>query len=114
MLRRNVVLIFQGPTTSTFDSEEAKSRKALTRERCEKLKALGPDGVLSWASTFAPHLWEPGSMGNELFNQLLQIAEPNQGYMCSAGVYDMLRALRTEELLQESREYQHFLKGSSH
>ncbi len=88
--------------------------KALTRERCEKIRALGPDGVLSWASTFAPHLWEPGLMGNEHFNQLLQYEEPIQGYMCSAGVYDMLLALRTDEMLQESHEYQHFLKGSPH
>jgi len=67
--------------------------KALTRERCEKIRALGPDEVLSWASTF---VWKPGLMGNELFNQLLQNEEPIQGYMCSAGVYDMLLALRTD------------------
>lgn len=112
--RKNVVLIFHCPVTSAFDSEEAKSKKALIRERCRKIKALGPDGVLSWASTFAPQLWEPGSMANELFNQFLQNMEPSKGYICSAGVYDMLRALRTEELLQDSEEYQHFLKGSSY
>jgi len=109
---RNVVLIFHGPVTSTLDSEEAKSRKAFTRERCEKISALGPDGVLSWALTLAPHLWDPGVMGREVFDYLLKEADTKEGRVWSARVCGMLLAVGAGQLKQKSHEYQEFLKGS--
>ncbi len=111
--RRNIVLIFQGPRTSTFDSDEIKSRKASTRKRCEQIRALSPDGVISWASTFAPNLWGQGSMGKEVFDHLLKNAELEEVQTWPAGVYEMLGGLATEEPLQESHEYHQFLKGPS-
>ena len=111
--RRNIVLIFQGPRISTFDSDEGRSRKASTRKRCEQIRALSPDHVIIWASTFAPNVWGQGSMGKEVFDHLLKNFEPESVQAWPAGVSDMLRGLATEEPLQGSHEYREFLKGPS-
>lgn len=43
---RNVQLIFDSPKKSRLDSVPVKARKRITRERCERLRDLGLDGII--------------------------------------------------------------------
>jgi len=63
VFRRNIVTIFEGPKPSTFDSEDAKFRKESTCKRCEVIRRLNPDGVVSWAIAYAPTKLQPFSNG---------------------------------------------------
>lgn len=47
IFRRNIVTVFLGPKDSAFDSEDVKFRKDSTRKRCEQIRGLSPDGVIS-------------------------------------------------------------------
>ena len=49
-------MIFLGPKNSTFDSEDVKFRKESTRRRCEIIRGLSLDGIISWAIAYAPTL----------------------------------------------------------
>ena len=54
VFRRNVTTIFLGPKDSTFDSEDTKFRKEATRRRCQIIRSLDSDGLISWAIAYAP------------------------------------------------------------
>ena len=56
VFRRNILMIYLGPKNSTFDSEDVKFRKESTRRRCEIIRGLSPDGIISWAIAYAPTL----------------------------------------------------------
>jgi len=104
--RRNIVLIFEGPKDSSFDSTEIKSRKASTRKRCEVIRHLPPDGVLSWANAFPPTLWASGSMTNNIFECLIDDILPDGNVTWPDVIWDTLQKLQTEETsLHSSAQY---------
>jgi hypothetical protein len=112
--RRNIVTIFEGPRDSQFDSEDTKFRKMSTRERCKSIRALTPDGVLSWAIAFPPTIWAGGSMASDVFTCLLGSIEPELVQPWPPLIRDTLHTLmEDEEALKSSAEYQDFLKGRS-
>jgi len=114
VFRRNIVTIFEGPKDSKFDSEDVKFRKESTRKRCELIRGLSPDGVISWAIAFAPTVWAGGSMASDVFTCLLDDIEPELVQTWPPTVRDTLHMLREdEESLQKSPEYGEFLKGWS-
>src|SRR5580700_5261958 len=76
VFRRNIVTIFEGPKDSQFDSDDTKVRKESTRKRCEMLRDLSPDGVISWAIAYAPTLWAGGAIASDIFNCLIDEIEP--------------------------------------
>lgn len=112
IFRRNIITIFEGPKDSRFDSEDLKIRKESTRKRCELIRGLSPDGVISWAVTFAPTLWAGGSMASDVFTCLLDDIEPELVQTWPPIVRETLHLLREdEESLKRSPEYGEFLKG---
>jgi hypothetical protein len=44
--KRNISLIFKGPSESSLDSGSNKRRKILTKKRCERLSSLNPNTML--------------------------------------------------------------------
>lgn len=114
VFRRNIITIFEGPKDSIFDSEDLKLRKASTRKRCELIRGLSPDGVISWAIAFAPSLWAGGTMSSDVFTCLLDDIDPELVQTWPQTIRDTLHALRKdEESLQKSLEYDNLLEGTS-
>lgn len=112
IFRRNIVLIFEGPKDSSFDSTEIKSRKASTRKRCGTIRGLSADGVISWAIAYAPTLWAGGSMGLDVFDCLIDDIEPETVHTWPPMIQETLHQLKAdEESLQKSPEYGEFLKS---
>ena len=112
VFRRNIITIFEGPKDSKFDSEDVKLRKAATRQRCEQIRRLSSDGVVSWAISFAPTVWAGGSVGSDIFICLLDGIEPELPLSWPSVVQETLKMLlEDEEALQRCPEYQAFLEG---
>ena len=112
VFRRNIVMIFLGPKDSTFDSEDTKFKKESTRRRCEAIRGLSPDGVISWAIAYAPTLWAGGSMPSDVFDCLVHDIEPELIQTWPAVIQDTLHKLKKdEESLYRSPEYSEFLAG---
>ena len=57
VFKRNLIAVFEGPKDSRVDSDDVKFRKESTRKRCELIRGLSPDAVISWVLAFAPTLW---------------------------------------------------------
>lgn len=112
VFRRNIVTVFDGPKDSKFDTDDAKIRKATTRQRCAQIRLLSPDGIISWAIAFAPSLWAGGSMATDIFKCLLDDVEPDRRLSWPLVVRKTLHTLlEDEEALQNSIEYRSLLKG---
>lgn len=112
VFRRNMITIFEGPKDSKFDSEDVKQRKIATRQRCELIKSLSPDGVVSWSIAFAPSLWAVGSMSSDVFDCLLQDIEPDLAQTWPPVILNTLKMLLEDEAsLQECSGYKDFLNG---
>lgn len=112
VFRRNIITIFEGPKESMFDSEDTKIRKDTTRQRCEQIRALSPDGLISWAIAFAPSVWAGGSMATDIFTCLLDDIEPQQQPSWPRVIDETLQMLLKDEVaLQKSQEYKDFLEG---
>lgn len=112
VFRRNITAIFEGPKDSSFDSTEIKTRKATTRQRCEDIRQLSYDGVISWAIAFPPTLWAGGSMATDIFTCLLDDIEPDIALNWPSVIQDTLYKLRADEMaLQTSVDFNRLLKG---
>lgn len=109
--RRNIILFFQGPSDSNFDRRQTKARKSVTRDRCERIRGLDPDGIVTLAASFPPVTWAGGAMSNEHFDLLINHVAPDGIQVWSPEILRMLRALATQEGLRQSKEFEEFLKG---
>lgn len=111
LFRKNMVLIFQGPKASALDSGWTKSKNNQNRRRCELIRQLNPDGLLSWATAMAPSIWTAGCMQNDIFDYLIEEIEPENAQLWPLKIADILHVFGTEESLAHSQEYQTFLEG---
>jgi hypothetical protein len=112
IFRRNIITIFGGPKDSKFDSDDMKTRKKSTRERCEFIRGLSADGVISWAIAYPPTLWAAGSMASDVFTCLLDDIEPELVQTWPPTVRETLHLLKADEgSLKSSPVYDEFLQG---
>jgi len=111
VFRRNIVMIFAGPRDSEFDSDDVRSRKAVTRLRCERIQKLSPDGVVAWAASYIPTSWAGGCMGKEIFECLIDDIEPESAQNWPPVIQETVQKLRTDEAIQNSLEYGEFING---
>jgi hypothetical protein len=72
----------------------------LTQERCERIRDLGPDGVVSWASTFAPSVWTANLMSKDTFDYLVEFIDPEDAQTWPTEIERVLRTLGDEEPLK--------------
>merc|ERR1711939_487962 len=107
---RNMKLFFGGPQDSAIDSDTIKARKRLTRERCDRICKLNPDGLISWAVAFAPSLWTANLMSSKTFDCVEEQIEPQDPVVWPSEIYDVLSALGDEDPLRGSHKYQEFRK----
>lgn len=109
--RKSVSLIFEGPKDSAIDTGSVKYRNKQTRQRCELIRGLNCDGVISWAAGLAPSVWTGGNMHNHIFNHVIEGIEPEARCSWPTKVQDVLRIFGNEEPLSRCEEYQKFLSG---
>jgi hypothetical protein len=110
--RRNIAMIFTGPKDSEFDSNDVKSRKAVTRQRCERIRKLNPDGLVAWAASYTPTSWAGGSLGKDIFDCLIDEIEPDSALNWPTVIQETVQKLQREDkTLQSSIEFGEFIRG---
>jgi hypothetical protein len=111
--RKSMTLIFSGPMDSPLDSVWDTSRNKQTRKRCEAIRELSPDGLVSWAAALAPSVWTASSMQNLVFDYLLGIIEPDDVQRWPPKMMEILHVfgVETGTPLSRSQEYRTFLEG---
>ena len=108
---KSIILFFKGQSDSIVDSTTIKRRKQVTRDRCERICTLSPDGLISWAVAFKPTTWEANLMSNDIFDYVLDHIESNDPRVWPPDIYKILSGLGAEEPLKDSHRYHAFLKG---
>jgi hypothetical protein len=108
---RNITYFFDGQKDSIVDSDATKARKQLVRERCERICALRPDGLISWAVAFMPTIWTANMMSKDTFSYVFDHIEPDNFEVWPPEVYHILSGLGDEEPLHKSPKYHAFLRG---
>lgn len=108
---KNITLFFEGQRDSVVDSNATKARKQVTRERCERICSLSPDGVISWAVAFMATMWTANLMSKDTFDYVYEHIEPDDCQAWPPQIYHILSGLGAEEPLRGCRKYHEFLKG---
>jgi hypothetical protein len=108
---RNITYFFDGQRDSVVDSDVIKTRKQLTRERCERICTLSPDGLISWAVAFMPTIWTANLMSKDTFDYVFEHIEPEDYHVWPPDIYYILGGLGAEEPLRGSHKYHKFLEG---
>jgi hypothetical protein len=109
--RKSIALIFEGPKDSALDPGWIKSKNKQTRMRCEAIRELNPDGVISWAAGLAPSVWTASCMQNHIFDYLIEEMEPEEAQVWPPKIGEILHVFRVEESFAQSQEYHKFLTG---
>lgn len=109
-LKKSLALIFLGPNDSGLDSEQVRSRKRLTRSRCQTIRQQPCNLVLLWATAFHPSVWTAdGGMATATFDYLLKALSHEAQFRISRDIYNYLTTLRGEEPLHKCDEYSKFV-----
>lgn len=110
IMKRNLILVFDGPSHSALDSSQVRSRKKALEERCAMLSAMPPLSVVRWAQHFQPSVWAPGTMSQDTFEYLVHELRSNES-MPSADVGRFLSTLGAEEPLKKNQRYLEMIRG---
>jgi hypothetical protein len=112
IFRRNISTIFKGLTDTVFNFKQTKGRKESTRERCETIQSLSPDGLLSWSVVYPPSQWAAGDMAADVFKCLIDNIEPDGVVVWPSAIIKTLELLRSHDAdLQAFSKYEEFLKS---
>lgn len=111
ILKRNLILIFEGPKFSVLDSNQIKARKRVLRDRCSTLRGLYPHAIVRWARNFPPSVWTTGTMSEPTFDYLVEALNSEDECTLPTGIYAILQALGDEDPLMQSCEYRSFVEG---
>ncbi|KAF2476199.1 uncharacterized protein BDR25DRAFT_194241, partial [Lindgomyces ingoldianus] len=110
-LRKNLALIFSGPTASALDNARNRTRMKQTSLRCARIRSLRPDSIISWAAALPITDWKSDGMSNEVFDYLAsRIDAAREVQPWPSVVRDVLRIFQLE-VLPHSEEYNKFLDG---
>ena len=111
ILKRNLVLIFKGPEESALDSDQVKARKRVTQQRCVQILNLRPEAIFLWANSFAPSLWAPGALSQDIFGYLVEELKSDASGRLPLEACSVLRTLGAEEPLSAHPMYEEMVKG---
>jgi hypothetical protein len=111
IFRNNIIQVFAGPKRSQFDSADQVRRKEGTRKRCEMIRSLSPNGIISWAIAFEPTLWADGKMASHIFTRLLDEINSEFIQPWPQAIKETLHLLKKAELSLELPEYDSFLQS---
>ncbi|CAI7622815.1 unnamed protein product [Penicillium pancosmium] len=110
ILKRNLVLIFMGPTTFTLDSQQVKARNKQTKMRCETLKSQHAHVVLMWAMTLQPSSWKTsGGMNDKTFAFLIEELRHERMNHKPPQLYESMLSLAAEGPMKVSGPFKAFV-----
>jgi hypothetical protein len=108
-LKKNLSLIFQGPTASALDNARNRTRMKQTTLRCARIRSLRPDSIISWAGALPITDWKSDGMSNEVFDYLTgRIEAAGEMQPWPPVVREVLRVVQLE-VMPHSNEYNKFL-----
>ncbi|KAJ5993344.1 hypothetical protein N7451_009068 [Penicillium sp. IBT 35674x] len=109
-LKRNLVLIFMGPTTFSLDSQQVKARNKQTEMRCEALKSQHAHVVLMWAMTLRPSSWKTsGGMNDKSFAFLIDELRHERMNQNPPQLYESMLSLAAEGPMKDSEPFKTFV-----
>ena len=112
MFRKNLVLIYLGPDESALDTTKVRTRKAKTRNRCEKLRAQSPHLILMWVMTLQPSAWiHPTVMADSTFDFLIEELKADEFSQIPISIAKSLDCLKTEEPFTNCESFQVLVKS---
>ncbi|KAE9987528.1 hypothetical protein EG328_002513 [Venturia inaequalis] len=113
-LKKNLSLIFQGPTASALDNARNRTRMKQTTLRCARIRSLRPDSVISWAAALPITDWKSDGMSNEVFDFLTsRIEAAGEVQPWPPVVREILRIFQLE-VMPHSEEYNKFIDNFEH
>lgn len=113
-LKRNLVLIFTGPTTFTLDSKQVKTRNKQTEMRCEMLGSQHAHVILMWAMALQPSAWKSsGGMTDKTFGFLIEELEDERINRIPPQVSKIVLSLAAEEPMKTSTSFNRFVESVS-
>ena len=113
-MKKNLALIFQGPTASALDNARNRTRMKQTTLRCARIRSLRPDSVISWAAALPITDWKSDGMSNEVFDFLTsRIEAAGEVQPWPPVVREILRIFQLE-VMPYSEEYNKFIDSKLH
>lgn len=106
---RNITTIFGSPKATASLTPAAKRGVELCKERCERLRKLSADGIVTWAISYKSAEWT-ARLKKDVFDSLVSTIEPTEIQHWSAVVGKNLEALRNGSL-GNNKEYNEFVEG---
>ena len=111
-LRKNLSLIFQGPTASALDIARKRRRMSQTSLRCWQIRNSRPDSIISWAAALPATDWKSSdSMSNEVFRHLIDKMEAAGDVQPWPPVVRTVLLIFQAEVVPHSEEFNNFLDG---
>jgi hypothetical protein len=110
---KSIQLLFNGINVSKYDSISMQARKRSTNDRCQRIRALGPSGVVVWAATFTPSQWDANVLSRAVFDFVLEFFNFGEQPLWTQEIIGIARDLVDEAPLKGSHDYQRFLDGIS-
>lgn len=113
--RTNITVIFMGPPQNSFQAESQRKRNEVARKRCEELRQLSPDGIISWALAYPASLWAGSArLRPDHFACLAEHIEPDLPVHWPRDVRETLRLLEVDSKeLQSCIPFKTFREGKS-
>lgn len=113
-LKRNLVLIFMGPTTFTFESKQVKTRNKQTETRCATLRSQHAHVILMWAMALQPSAWKAsGGMTDKTFHFLIGDLHHERIEQIPPRIFETILSLAKEGPLKASGPFQTFIEKVS-
>jgi hypothetical protein len=110
-LKRNLVLIFMGPTTFTFESKQVQTRNKQTEIRCAALRAQHAHVVLMWAMALQPSAWKAsGGMTDKTFGFLMEDLQHERIERIPPRIFETMLSLAAQGPLMASGPFQTFIE----
>lgn len=110
-LKRNLVLVFMGPTTFTFESKQVKARNKQTEMRCAVLRAQHAHVILMWAMALQPSAWKAsGGMTDKTFGFLMEDLQHERIERIRSRIFETILSLAAEGPLVASGPFQTFIE----
>lgn len=109
IFNRNITTIFEGPKGTSSFTPAAKRGVEVCQERCERLRKLSADGIVTWAISYKSAQWT-ARLRKEIFDSLVSTIEPTETQHWPSVVGENLEALRNGSLGNHD-EYIEFVEG---
>ncbi|CZS86051.1 unnamed protein product [Fusarium graminearum] len=107
--RRSIKAIFIGPESLLQSQGLWQKRHKNFEKRCQRLRKLSSNAIITWALAFSPNSWLVHNMRNDIFSCLITFAESRPPMMWPSKVHEVLEALQKDPDLSQNFHYIRFV-----